>query len=98
MKARIFVLKDWVDFNKNTIPALIAEIRSFFHQSLIEAERALYGAGEYYLSEEFKHLEVWVKMASSFRKIFSADISIYVLVLFRVNIIFLLLGMDFVSF
>lgn len=66
MKARIFVLKDWVDFNKNTIPALIAEIRSFFHQSLIEAERALYGAGEYYLSEEFKHLEVWVKMASSF--------------------------------
>lgn len=96
MKARIFVLKDWVDFNKNTIPALIAEIRSFFHQSLIEAERALYGAGENYLSEEFKHLEVWVKMASSFRKIFSADISIHVLVLFRVNIIFLLLGVDFV--
>lgn len=95
-ESKNFVLKDWVDFNKNTIPAFNAELRSFVHQSLIEAERALYGAGEYYLSEECKHLEVWVKMASSFRKIFSADISIHVLVLFRVNIIFLLLGVDFV--
>ena len=95
-ESKNFVLKDWVDFNKNTIPAFIAELRSFVHQSLIEAERALSGAGEYYLSEKFKHLEVWVKVVSSFRKIFSADISIPFLVLFRVNIIFLLLGLDFV--
>ena len=95
-ESKNFVLKDWVDFNKSTIHAFIAELRSFVHQSLIEAEHALYGAGEYYLSKEFKHLEVWVKMASSFRKIFSADISIHVLVLFRVSIIFLLLDVDFV--
>ena len=60
-ESKNFVLKDWVDFNKNTIPAFIAELRSFAQQSLTEAERAVYGAGEYYLSKEFKHLEVRVK-------------------------------------
>lgn len=57
-ESKNFVLKDWVDFSKNTIPAFIAELRSFVQQSLVEAERAVYGAGEYYLSDEFKHLEV----------------------------------------
>ena len=60
-ESKNFVLKDWVDFNKNTIPAFIAERRSFVQQSLTEAEHAVYGAGEYYLSEECKHLEVRVK-------------------------------------
>ena len=60
-ESKNFVLKDWVDFNKNTIPAFIAELRSLVQQSITEAERAVYGAGEYYLSEELKHLEVRVK-------------------------------------
>ena len=57
-ESKNFVLKEWVDFSKNTIPAFIAELRSFVQQSLVEAERAVYGSGEYYLSDEFKHLEV----------------------------------------
>ena len=53
-----FVLKDWVDFSKNSIPDFIAELRSFTQQKLAEAVRAVYGAGEFYLAEEFKYLEV----------------------------------------
>ena len=53
-----FVLKDWVDFSKNSIPDFIAELRSFTQQKLAEAERAVYGAEEFYLAEEFKYLEV----------------------------------------
>ena len=53
-----FVLKDWVDFSKNSTPDLIAQLRSFTQQKLAEAERAVYGAGEFYLAEEFKYLEV----------------------------------------
>lgn len=64
-ESKNFVLKDWVDFSKNTIPAFIAELRSFVQQSVTEADRAVYGAGEYYLSEEFKHLEVRVKIGFS---------------------------------
>ena len=53
-----FVLRDWVDFSKNSIPTFIAELRSFTKHNLTEAERAVYGAGEYCLAEDFKYLEV----------------------------------------
>jgi hypothetical protein len=46
-----------VDFSNNNIPTFIAELRSFTQQNLAEAERAVYGAGEFYLAEDFKYLE-----------------------------------------
>lgn len=53
-----FVIKDWVEFKKSSMPSFVTKLRSFVQQSLDEASRAVYGAGDYYLVEEFRHLEV----------------------------------------
>ena len=54
MRARILFSKTGLISTRTPYPPFIAELRSFVQQSLTEAERAVYGAGEYYLSEEFK--------------------------------------------
>lgn len=57
-ESKNFVLKKWVDFQKNSIPDFIEGLREYTQRCLTEAERAVYGAGEYSLSQEYKHLEV----------------------------------------
>jgi len=57
-ESKNFVLKNWVDFKKSTIPEFIQSLRGYTEGCLTEAERSIYGAGEYYLSEKYQHLQV----------------------------------------
>jgi len=57
-ESKNFVVKDWLEFKKNTMPDFITGYRGYIERCLQEAERSIYGAGEYLLSEEYRYLEV----------------------------------------
>lgn len=57
-ESKNFVLKDWFDFKKSTIPEFIEGLRALSERYLVEAERCVYGGGEYSLADEYKYLEV----------------------------------------
>lgn len=60
-ESKNFVLKDWFDWKKNTITEFIEGLRGYVKRCLVEAERSVYGGGEYSLSKEYKYLEVGKK-------------------------------------
>lgn len=60
-ESKNFVIKDWLNFKKNSIPDFIEGLRGYAQRCLVEAERSLYGGGEYSLTEEYRYLEVSVK-------------------------------------
>jgi hypothetical protein len=57
-ESKNYVLKDWLAFKKNNIPDFIEGLREYTQRCLVEAERSVYGAGEYSLSQEYRYLEV----------------------------------------
>lgn len=57
-ESKNYVLKDWLEFKKNNMPDFITGFRGYIERCLVEAERSVYGAGEYALSEEYRYLEV----------------------------------------
>lgn len=77
-ESKNFVLKKWVDFQKNSIPDFIEGLREYTQRCLTEAERAVYGAGEYSLSQEYKHLEVRLYAAD---KIFYNSSNLWLIVI-----------------
>ena len=66
------VVKHWTGFKKNSWPALVQKLQKLVESQLSEADKAVYGAGEYSLSAELSHFKVdgvkWHRMSTAQRK------------------------------
>ena len=66
------VVKHWTSFKKSSWPAFICKLQELVNAQLSEADKALYGAGEYSLVPELSHFAVdavaWHRMSSAQRK------------------------------
>ncbi len=66
------VVKHWTGFKKNSWPAFVQKLQKLVESQLSEADKAIYGAGEYSLSAELSHYQVdgikWHQMSSAQRK------------------------------
>ena len=66
------VVKHWTGFKKNSWPVLIQKLQKLVESQLSEADKAIYGAGEYTLSSELSHFQVdaikWHHMSTAQRK------------------------------
>ena len=67
------VVKHWTSFKKSSWPAFICKLQELVNAQLSEADKALYGAGEYSLVPELSHFAVdavaWHRMSSAQRKV-----------------------------
>lgn len=66
------VVKHWVGFRKSSWPAFVEKLQKLVEAQLAEADKALYGCGNYSLASEFACFEIdavtWHKMSSAQRK------------------------------
>ena len=66
------VVKHWTGFKKNSWPAFVQKLQKLVESQLSEADKAIYGAGEYSLPAELSHFQVdgvrWHRMSTAQRK------------------------------
>jgi hypothetical protein len=66
------VVKHWVGFRKSSWPAFVQKLQKLVEAQLSEADKALYGCGNYSLASKFEKFEVdavtWHRMSPSQRK------------------------------
>ena len=66
------VVKHWVGFSKNSWPEFVKKLQKLVEAQLTEADKAVYGCGDFSLASEFASFEVdaviWHKMSSVQRK------------------------------
>lgn len=66
------VVKNWTGFTKSSWPKFITRLHKLVESQLAEANKALYGAGDYSLAPEYSHFEVdaieWHRMTPVQRK------------------------------
>lgn len=65
-------VKCWTEFRKSSWPAFVQKLQKLVESQLSEADKAIYGAGEYSLSSELSHHQVdgikWHRMTQAQRK------------------------------
>ena len=78
------VVKHWTGFKKNSWPAFIQKLQKLVESQPSEADKAIYSAGEYYLSSELSYYQVdavkWHHMSTAQRKAHLREIRNAVLV------------------
>lgn len=52
------VVKDWTGFKKSSWPGFVQKLQKLVDSQLSEADKAVYGTGEYSLSAELSHFQV----------------------------------------
>ena len=66
------VVKHWTGFKKSSWPAFVHKLQKLVESRLSEADKAVYGAGEYSLSAELSHFQIdgvkWHQMSTAQRK------------------------------
>ena len=66
------MVKHWTGFKKNSWPAFVQKLQKLVESQLSEADKAVYGAGEYSLSAELSRFKVdgvkWHRMSTAQRK------------------------------
>ena len=66
------VVKHWTGFKKSSWPAFVHKLQKLVESQLSEADKAVYGAGEYSLSAELSHFQIdgvkWHQMSTAQRK------------------------------
>ena len=72
------VVKHWTGFKKSSWPAFVQKLQKLVESQLSEADKAIYGAGEYSLSSELSHYQVdgvkWHRMSTTQRKAYLREI------------------------
>ena len=65
-------VKHWTEFKKSSWPTFVQKLQKLVESQLFEADKAIYGAGEFILSPELSHYQVdgikWHRMSRAQRK------------------------------